>query len=49
MDVRIKETDKIIDLPIDRVITIQNGFFAIADTQYNVNDFEIEEVLNDSN
>ena len=49
MDIRIKYTDKIIDLPIDRVITVQNNYFSIADTQYNIEDFEIEEVLNDSN
>ena len=49
MDIRIKYTDKITDLPIDRVITIQNNYFSIADTQYNIEDFEIEEVLNDSN
>ena len=49
MDVKIKYTDKIVDLPIDRVITIQDGYFSIADTQYNIEDFEIEEVLNDSN
>ena len=49
MDIRIKYTDKIIDLPIDRVITVQNNYFSIADAQYNIEDFEIEEVLNDSN
>ena len=49
MDIRIKYTDKIIDLPIDRVITVQNNYFSIADTQYNIEDFEIEEVLNDNN
>ena len=49
MDVRIKETDKIIDLPVDRVVTVQNDYFSIADTQHNINNFEIEEVLNDSN
>lgn len=49
MDIRIKYTDKITDLPIDRVITVQNNYFSIADTQYNIEDFEIEEVLNDSN
>ena len=49
MDIKLKETDNIIDLPIDRVITVQNGYFSIADTQYNINDFEIEEVINDSN
>ena len=49
MDIRIKHTDKITDLPIDRVITVQNNYFSIADTQYNIEDFEIEEVLNDSN
>ena len=49
MDVRIKETDKIVDLPIDRVVTVQNNYFSIADTQYDINDFEIEEVLNDNN
>lgn len=49
MDIKIKYTDKIIDLPIDRVITIQNDYFSIADTQYNIKDFEIEEIINDSN
>ena len=49
MDVRIKETAKILNLPIDRVVTVQNDYFSIADTQYNIDDFEIEEVLNDSN
>lgn len=49
MDIRIKYTDKIIDLPIDRVITVQNNYFSIADIQYNIEYFEIEEVLNDSN
>ena len=48
MDIRIKYTDKITDLPIDRVITVQNNYFSIADTQYNIEEFEIEEVLNDS-
>ena len=46
MDVRIKYTDKIDQLPSDRVVTVQNGLFSIADTQYNIDDFEIEEVLN---
>ena len=49
MDIRIKYTDKIIDLPIDRVVTVRDNYFSIADTQYNIEDFEIEEVLNDSN
>ena len=49
MDVIIKENNKIIDLPVDRVVTVQNDYFSIADTQHNINDFEIEEVLNDSN
>ena len=49
MDIRIKYTDKIIDLPIDRVITVQDNCFSIADTQYNIEDFEIKEVLNDNN
>ena len=49
MDIKLKQTDKIEFLPIDRIITIQNGFFSIADTTYNIKDFEIEEVLNDSN
>lgn len=49
MDVRLKYTNKIIDLPIDRVVTVQDNYFSIADTQYNINDFEIEEIINDSN
>lgn len=49
MDVRIKPTNDIDQLPIDRVVTVQNSYFSIADTEYNIEDFEIEEVLNDNN
>ena len=49
MDVRLKKTDNIDQLPIDRVVTVQNGLFYIADTEYKISDFEIEEVLNDDN
>lgn len=49
MDVKLKYTDKIEQLPTDRVVTIQNGLFYIADIEYKISDFEIEEVINDDN
>ena len=49
MDVKLKVTNKIDQLPIDRVVTVQNGLFSIADTEYKIADFEIEEVINDDN
>ena len=49
MDVKLKVTDKIEQLPIDNVVTVQNGLFSIADTGYKISNFEIEEVLNDDN
>ena len=49
MDVKLKYTDKIDQLPIDRVVTVQNGLFCIADTEYKIEDFEIEEVITNDN
>ena len=49
MDVKLKYTDKIDQLPIDRVVTVQNGLFYIADTEYRVKDFKIEEVITNDN
>ena len=36
-------------MPVDKVVTVQNGVFYIADTEYKIEDFEIEEVINDNN
>ena len=49
MDVKLKYTDKIEQLPIDRVVTLQSGLFSIADTEYKIADFEIEEVITNDN
>ena len=34
MDVKLKVTNKIGQLPIDNVVTVQNGVFYISDTEY---------------
>ena len=49
MDVKLKVTNKIGQLPIDNVVTVQNGVFYISDTEYKIADFEVEEVITNDN